>query len=289
MARRLLEKTLHTGEIAYLHARGLVGLDFPVLIRPMEERYSYVVAQQPFEDTVGLFYRVWEPTRAMHRLAAEVFQDWYEGRRQHIVEDNDIWEAVAWIHHTASVTPPETREQGRQYMNRVAEWLSEQSGEFVPPVSLATVAEFYWHTGGLVFPHPMTASVASATLLLMLGVPRERVCVFGIYYQDPTLYYRPNSDWRGGFLSGTPYYTVTGIFLRGQWIAVDFTLLADEFRGHLPSAPYAHLRSPRLGNHPRDGQPLVIDYAHPYTMVFAPLPYGRQPSNSPLLTRIPLL
>ncbi len=288
MARRFLEQTLHTGRIAYLHARGLVELNFPVLVRPADEQYTYVVAQWPVEDEAGLYYRVWQPTTAMHITAREAFGEWYDGRRKSITQDDRIWDAVRKIHRLASFAPPEVRQRARDVYGRVADALSERESATVPPVSLATAAEIFRAWKGLVFPHHMAASFGAATMLLMLGVPRERIAVFGMYYQDPTIYYRSNSDWRAGFMSGTPYYTVMGVYVYEQWTPVDFTVLASGPHHRLDVSPHAHVRNPDLGRHPADGAPLIIDFLHPYTMIFAP-PGPGHTNNSPLLARIPLL
>lgn len=288
MARRWIEQTLHTGQVAYLYARGLVELDFPVLVRPVDNRYNYVVARSPFEDTANLFYSVWEPTQSMVSLASQAFRDWYTGYPQPIADENVMWEAVRRVHALASNAHAENQTRGAQVVNRVSAYLTQQNNQNVPPVSLAVVAEIFAWLGELVFPHHLTASVGAASLLLMLGVPRERLAVFGMYYQDPTVYYRPNSDWRAGFLSGTPYYTVMGIFVRGRWFPVDFTLLANGPHHRLQQEPHPHLRHSNLGQHPTDGAQLVIDFAHPYTMIFAP-PARNATTSSPLLTRIPML
>ncbi|MBN1310720.1 MAG: hypothetical protein JXB30_04805 [Anaerolineae bacterium] len=288
MARRFVENTLHTGQVAYLHARGLLELDFPVLVRPTEQRYSYVVAQYPVEDEAGLYHRVWHPTESMQMVAAHAFRRWYTGYPQQIEDDNVIWEAARRVHKLASAAQPDALAQAKPYLRRIATYLSEQSGENVSTVTLAVVAEIYRWLGSLIFPHPMTASFSAATLLLMLGVPRERVAVFGMYYQDPTIYYQSDSDWHAGFLSGTPYYTVMGLFVAGRWIPIDFTLLADGPHWWLQERPHPHLRHAKLGRHPADGASLVVDYAHPYTMLFAP-PGPISRAESPLLARIPLL
>lgn len=289
MARRTIEQTLHTGQVAYLYARGLLELDFPVLVYPVEDRYTYVVARTPFQDEANLFYHLWQPTDAMQQLAGQAFKEWYTGYPKQIDDEAVMWEAVRRIHQLASLGQPEMQKQAADVTDRVANWLTQESGEYVPPVALAVTAEIYRWLGTLVFPHHMTASLGAATLLLMLGVPRERVALFGMYYQDPTVYYRPNSDWRAGFLSGTPYYTIMGIFLKGLWVPVDFTVLASGPHRRLQNQPHAHIRHSNLGPHPVDGAPLVIDFAHPYTMVFSPpAPYS-EPSASPLLTRIPML
>lgn len=288
MARRFLEQTLHTGHVAYLHAKGLVELDFPVLVRPMEDRYNYVVAQWPVEDEAGLYFRVWKPTTAMHITARAAFGDWYDGRRTPVTRDDRIWDAVRYVHRLASQAKPEIRTRAREVYARVAEGISEREGVNVPPVALATAAEIYRAWKGLVFPHHMAASLGAATLLLMLGVPRDRVAVFGMYYQDPTVYYRSNSDWRAGFMSGTPYYTVMGVYVNDRWTPVDFTRLASGPYHRLEPSPHAHLRSADMGRHPQDGAALTVDFLHPYTMIFAPGPSG-DPADSPLLARIPLL
>lgn len=288
MARRFLEQTIHTGRLAYLHAKGLVELDFPVLVRPIDDRYSYVVAQWPVEDEAGLFYRVWQPTTAMHITARGIFGEEYTGRQKPIHDDQRVWDAVRRVHRAASFAHEAARSKGREVVGRVAEGLTQRRGENIPPVSLAVVAEMYRAWEALVFPHHMTASFATATLLLMFGVPRERVAVFGVYYQDPTVYYRKNSDWRAGFMSGTPYYTVLGVFVGGRWVPVDLNVLASGAHHRLAPTPHPHLRSPDLGRHPQDGAPLVIDFVHPYTMIFAPAkPIDSR--SSPLLARIPLL
>ena len=289
MARRTIEQTLHTGKVAYLYARGLLELDFPVLVYPVEDRYNYVVARTPVVDESNLFYRQWQPTDAMQELASQTFKDWYTGYPQEIKDERQMWEAARRIHQLASVARPELQQQATGVVDRVAQWLSQQSGEFVSPVSLAVTAEIYRWLGALVFPHPMTASISAASLLLMLGVPRHRVAIFGMYYQDPTVYYRPNSDWRAGFLSGTPYYTVMGINLKGRWYPIDFTVLASGPHRRLQQEPHPHVRHSNLGTHPIDNAPLVIDFAHPYTMVFAPPPPYSEEAHSPLLTRIPML
>ncbi|MEJ2149140.1 MAG: hypothetical protein P8Z40_06630 [Chloroflexota bacterium] len=287
MARRMTERSLHTGRISYMVARGLTGLDFPVLMRTLDDRYEYVVAQNPVEDNAGLFYRVWEPSRTMHLVATDTFGNWYTGRPAPITNDAAVWEALRRIHHMASHAHYDVRERAPGVMDRVSEYLSERNGYYVPPVSLESVAEVYRVWGSLVFPHFLTAAVVPATLLLMIGVPREHVAIFGMYYQDPTVYYHPNSDWHGGFLQGTPYYTILGVFLRGRWMLVDFTLLADEQGGTFPKRIRPHLRSPYFGYHPDDGAKLVADYEHPYTMLFSPP--GPYSGDSPLLTRIPLI
>ena len=289
MARRTIEQTLHTGKVAYLYARGLLELDFPVLVHPVEERYNYVVARAPIVDDANLFYRLWQPTDAMHELGAAAFREWYTGNPNQINDEQMIWEAVRRVHQLASAAPPDMQQHASGAVDKVANWLGQQSGDYVPPVSLAVTAEIYRWLGALVFPHPMTASLSAATLLLMLGVPRERLAVFGMYYQDPTVYYRPNSDWRAGFLSGTPYYTIMGVFVKGRWFPLDFTVLASGAHRRLQSDPHPHVRHSNLGQHPADGAPLVIDFAHPYTMIFAPPPPYSEPNASPLLTRIPML
>lgn len=288
MARRFQEQTLHTGRVAYLRAPGLVELDFPVLVRPTETRYDYVVARYPVEDEAGLFHRIWEPTRAMRLVATDAFRGWYIGRPEPLYEDQYIWEAIRRIHQLANTAHPDMYAHAGRFMQRVSEALTRRSGAFVPPVSLATVGEFYEAWGSLVFPNHVTASVTSATLLLMLGVPRERVAVFGMYYQDPTVFYRPDSDWRAGFLSGTPYYTVLGLYLEGRWIPVDMAVLGKGAHSQLPPSPRLHLRNPDLGDYAEGGVSLIIDYAHPYTMLFAPMEPGGS-RESPLLARIPLL
>ncbi len=288
MARRFLEQTLHTGRVAYLHAKGLVELDFPVLVRPADDRYAYVVAHWPVEDEAGLYYHVWEPTTAMHLAARAAFGESYTGRPRRIDNDQHIWDAVRRIHRLASLAHPEARTRARDVISRVAEALSQKHGATVPPVAFAAVAEIHRAWDSLVFPHHMTASFSAATLLLMLGVPRERVAVFGMYYQDPTVYHRANSDWRAGFMSGTPYYTVLGVYVGDQWTPVDFTVLASGAHNRLAPTPHAHLRPADLGRHPSDGAPLTIDFTHPYTMVFAPQG-PNDVADSPLLARIPLL
>jgi hypothetical protein len=258
-----------------------------VLMRTLDDRYEYVVAQNPVEDNAGLFYRVWEPSRTMHLVATDAFGNWYTGRPAPITNDAAVWEALRRIHHMASHAHYDVRERAPGVMDRVSEYLSERNGYYVPSVSLESVSEVYRVWGSLVFPHFLTAAVVPATLLLMIGVPREHVAIFGMYYQDPTVYYHPNSDWHGGFLQGTPYYTVLGVFLRGRWMLVDFTLLADEQGGAFPKRIRPHLRSPYFGYHPDDGAKLVADYEHPYTMLFSPP--GPYSGDSPLLTRIPLI
>ncbi len=289
MARRTIEQTMHTGKVAYLYARGLLELDFPVLVYPVEERYNYVVARAPFFDQANLYYRAWQPTDAMQELAAHTFREWYTGYPQQITDEKVMWEALRRVHQVASAANPDQQHKASGVVDRIATWLSQQSGEYIPPVSLAVTAEVFRWLGAMVFTHHMAASLGAATLLLMLGVPRERVAIFGVYYQDPTVYYRSNSDWRAGFLSGTPYYTVMGIFLKGRWFPIDFTVLASGPHRRLQGEPHPHVRHSNLGQHPTDGTPLVIDFAHPYTMVFAPPPPYGESHPSPLLTRIPML
>lgn len=288
MARRWIEQTLHTGKVAYLQARGLVELDFPVLVRPVDNRYNYVVARSPFQDTANLFFSVWEPTPNMQALASAAFREWYTGHPQPIEDEAVMWEAVRRVHALASSIQAENQTRASQVVGRVAAYLSQQSNQSVPAVSLAVVAEIYAWLGELHFPHHMTASIGAASLLLMLGVPRDHLAIFGMYYQDPTVYYRPNSDWRAGFLSGTPYYTVMGIYLQGRWFPIDFTVLASGPHHRLQQEPHPHVRHSNLGQHPVDGSQLIIDYAHPYTMVFAP-PHDGHYVATPLLTRIPML
>jgi hypothetical protein len=288
MARRWIEQTLHTGQVAYLHARGLLELDFPVLVRPVDNRYNYVVARSPFLDNSNLFYSIWQPSQSMHNLASQTFREWYTGVPQRIDDEAVMWEAVRRVHALASSSQPDNQQRAAQVVGRVASYLTQQSNQNVPPVSLAVVAEIHAWLGELIFPHHLTASVGAASLLMMLGVPRDRVAVFGMYYQDPTVYYRPNSDWRAGFLSGTPYYTVMGIFLGARWFPIDFTVLASGPHRRLQNEPHPHVRHSNLGQHPNDGSQLVIDFAHPYTMVFASPPEGMGQS-SPLLTHIPML
>jgi len=289
MARRWIEQTLHTGKVAYLQARGLVELDFPVLVRPVDNRYNYVVARSPFQDTANLFFSIWQPGHNMQTLAAQAFRDWYTGYPQHIEDEKIMWEAVRRVHALASNIHPENQARASQVVGRVAAYLTQQTNQTVPPVSLAVTAEIYAWLGELIFPHHLTASLGAASLLLMLGVPRDHLAIFGMYYQDPTVYYRPNSDWRAGFLSGTPYYTVMGIYLRDRWFPIDFTVLATGPHHRLQQEPHPHVRHSNLGQHPADGAQLIIDYAHPYTMVFASASDAGHAAVTPLLTRIPML
>jgi hypothetical protein len=288
VARRFIEETLHTGQLAYLHAKGLLELDFPVIVKPMSPRYEYVVARTPFVDDAGLFIKLWEPTKAMETVASQVLGDWYSPTPRAIEDDHTIWEAIRRLHQVVSSGTPEAQRQGQSVADRVSAHLTQQLGVAVPSVSFAATAEIYQWLGSLVMPHFLSASIAAASLLLLIGVPRERVCIFGMYYQDPTIFYRPNSDWRAGFLSGTPYYTVMGVFLKSRWLPVDFTVLASGPHRRLQAQPHPHLRHSNLGNHPGNGAPLVVDFAHPYTMICAPA--GPSSKSDPvLLTRIPML
>jgi len=286
--RFLSEQSLHTGKIAYLYAPGLSELEYPVLIEPVEEHYDYVVARAPVIDEAGLFFNVWEPTQSMQFLVSDMFGGLYHNRRGPLVDDYAIWEAIRIIHHKASIAYGDTRDYATFLIKEKARVLTNYFGVIVPPASLASVAEMYGDLGSLVLPHPTTASFAPATMLLMLGVPRDRVAVFGVYYQDPMVYYSHDSDWRAGFLTGTPYYTVMGVLLGGQWTIVDMMLLATYEGGNLPSMPQMHHWPAHLGYHPDDGQPLIIDYKHPYTMIFSP-PYEYEAHPSPGMSRIPLL
>lgn len=283
MARRFNQDTLHMGRVAYLHARGLTELDFPVLVGPMDERYRDIIAEWPVQDEAGFFYRVWEPTRPMRLVATDVFGNRYTGRRERIEQDEAIWKAVRRIHRLASMAPQENQEQARQFIYRVSQSISRTAATPVPAAALAPVAEVYERWGLLFLPDHTTASVVGATLLLMLGVPRERVAVFGMYYQDPTTTADNELTWYGGFLSGTLYYTVMGVFLGGGWLPIDFSLPK-----RLSPVPLPHLRHPNLGQNAETGQPMIIDYVHPYTMLFAPPDPGGD-HGSPLLSRIPLI
>lgn len=291
MARKrfLSEQSLHTGRLAYLFAQGLTELPYPVLIEPIDERYDYVVARTPVVDEVGLFHSVWQPTEAMYYLASDIFGELYYDQQNAITEDYAIWEALRMIHNFAGSNTLDSRDYVSFLIKEKARQLSYNAGFSVPPASLATIAEVYLETNALMFPHPTTASFAPASLLLMLGVPRERVAVFGFYYQDPTVYYRRDSDWRAGFLTGTPYYTVLGVLIGEQWIPVDFMLLPYYDGGAMPHDPQPHSWPSELGYHPDDGRPLVIDYAHPYTMIFAPSWDYNDTYLVPEMSRIPLL
>lgn len=291
MARKrfMSEQSMHTGRLAYLYARGLTELPYPVLIEPIDERYDYVVARTPVIDEVGLFHSVWRPTEAMYYLASDIFGELYYDQQQQLTDPYAIWEAVRLMHDFASQNTIADRDYVSFLIKEKARVLSYEAGYSVPPASLATIAEVYLETNALVLPHPTTASFAPAALLLMLGVPREQVAVFGFYYQDPTVYYRRDSDWRAGFLTGTPYYTVLGTLLGEQWVPIDFMLLSYYEGGALPLEPQPHSWPSELGYHPDDGQPLVIDYAHPYTMIFAPSYDYDDGYLVPAMSRIPLL
>jgi len=288
MARRIQEQTLHMGPVAYLHARGLTDLDYPVLVRPMDAHYDYVVARIPSEDDLGMFYRVWNPTRAMREVAHAAFGTWYTDRPGRITRDRDIWYALRYIHRLLTLAPQATREQGRDVMGRIAQYLGERAGGWLPSSCLAVVAEYFHYAHALVLPNHRTASFCAATLLLMLGVPRDRVAVFGLYYQDPTVYYSDDNGWYGGLLYGTPHMTMLGLLTNGRWIPIDVTLLADTPIEAMTGLPAPFVRDPYLGRDPQTGARLIIDYAHPYTMVFAPPPpWQDNPSAS--IARIPLL
>ncbi|NDJ53939.1 MAG: hypothetical protein GYB68_12765 [Chloroflexi bacterium] len=285
MPRHFREHTLHTGEIAYLKAPGLVQVPFPVLVEPTDSRYDAVVARSPAEDDGLLFYSIWEPTRTMQLAANDVFGDMYRGQPEPIEDDATVWTAVTRVYRMLSIAPPDAKQHGAVFMRRAALSIGRAKNLTIPPVALVATSEFYEAWGALVFPNHLAASIGGASLLLMLGVPRERIAVFGVYYQDPTVYFEPSSDWRGGFMSGTPYYTVLGIFVNGEWVLVDYTVQTD---AQMANTPRHHLRNPVLGNHPEDGALMVIDYPHPYTMIFAPEGPDSQ-VNSPLLSRIPLI
>ncbi len=287
--RFMSEQSYHTGRLAYLHAKGLTELPYPVLIEPIDERYDYVVARVPVIDEAGLFYSVWQPSEAMHTLAADIFGDFYYHRDEAITDPFAVWEAVRMAHDFAGSNTINDRDYAAFLIKEKARSISHQVGYNVPPASLAIIAEVYLETSAFILPHPTTASFAPAALLLMLGIPRERVAVFGFYYQDPTVYYRRDSDWRAGFLTGTPYYTVLGTLIGEQWVPIDFMLLSFYEGGTLPHDPQPHSWPAELGYHPDDGQPLVIDYAHPYTMIFAPSVDYYDEYLVPEMSRIPLL
>jgi hypothetical protein len=289
MVRRFLEHTLHTGRVAYMRARGLTGVEYPVLVEPLEERYEWYVATAPYQEDSGLFYRLYDPTPEMHQLATYVFGDWYQGWQNRIEDDLSIWEAVRRIHWILHSADPNRRRRAESVMPRVAQALGNQYGEVVSPLCLAASAEAFRGLGVLATAaHPIAASAVPASLLLMLGVPRERVAVFGVYYQDPTVYYHPNTAWYAGFLAGTPFHAVVGIFFWEEWVLIDFSLPGyGEYRV-LYGEPHLHLWPPDLGPRPDDGAQQVLDYVHPFTMVCAP-PAPWEQNDSPLLNRIPLL
>lgn len=289
MVRRFLEHTLHTGRVAYMRARGLTGVAYPVLIEPLDERYEWCVSSVPYQEESGLFYRLHNPTSAMQQLATYVFGDWYRGPGTHIRDDEVLWEAVRRIHWIMQSADPALHQRAERLMPRVAQALSERAGENISPLCLAATAEAFRGLGVLATAaHPIAASAIPASLLLMLGVSRERVALFGIYYQDPTIYYHPNTAWYAGFLAGTPFHAVVGIFFGEAWVLVDFTLPGYGDYSVLYGEPHLHLWSAELGPRADDGAPQVLDYAHPYTMVFAPPAPGEQ-NDSPLLKRTPLL
>src|SRR5689334_9944361 len=111
MARRWIEQTLHTGQVAYLHARGLLELDFPVLVRPVDNRYNYVVARSPFQDSANLFFSIRDHGTSMQNLAGQVFRDWYAGHPQPIEDEAVMWEAVRRVHAMASNAQPANQQR----------------------------------------------------------------------------------------------------------------------------------------------------------------------------------
>src|SRR5690349_6928482 len=151
MARRWIEQTLHTGQVAYLHARGLLELDFPVLVRPVDNRYNYVVARSPFQDNANLFYSIWQPSQSMVNLTGQAFREWYTGQPQYIDDERVMWEAVRRVHALASSAQPANQQRAAQVVGRVASYLTQQGNQNVPPVSLAVVAEIHAWLGELIF------------------------------------------------------------------------------------------------------------------------------------------
>ncbi|NDJ35156.1 MAG: hypothetical protein GYB64_10855 [Chloroflexi bacterium] len=275
------EHTLHTGPVAYLLARGLVGLEYPVLVTPLQEQYKAYYVRRPHSDRTGLFYRIWEPNVAMRLVATDVLRTLYEDKAP--PDESGIWKALKRIQQRASVVDARQRRTMRREIMLAANQASENSGEVVLPASLMAAAMLYRQTGLLVLPDALTASVVAASLLLMIGVPRDQVAVFGMYYQDPTSHSRRRVEWRAGFLAGSPHYVTMGVVFKEEWTLVDLT--APE---PLPEAPADHLRSADLGRDPRHNVVRQIDYAHPYTMVFAPAP-PHEDRASARLSHIPLL
>jgi hypothetical protein len=288
--RRLIDDTLHVGPVSYLIGSARTGVPYPVLEDVLEGRYKDCVTRVPFDGARSLFYRIHEPTQAMRLLATDTFPS-YRGRRDRpVTHEAAVWGLVRLIYRRVFSSTPHAESRAREMLHGVARGLSEQTGDIVSPLSLAAAAGAYRETGALVLSSSLAAlasAVIPASLLVIAGVPRQYVACFGVYYQDPTVYRNSDSRWVAGVYLPSPTHTVLGVYLDGRWVLVDFTRQPRSADEVLPQSPRHFLHSADFGSR-ADGNPLVADYAHPYTVVFPP-PAPGEPALSPVLKHVPLL
>lgn len=285
--KRLIEETLHTGLASYLDGEARTGVNYPVLEDIIDGDYKDFVATKPFVGPAGLFYRCYEPTRAMRTLANDTFVN-YSGRpATPVTNDNLIWALVGRIHRKISASAVKDPTEVRSLLAAAARDMPAVSGERASALSLAVAAEVYLEIGSLFISHGIAGGVIPASLLIMAGVPRDRVACFGVYYQNPLENQNPQARWSQGFYAPAPFHAMFGVFLNGRWIPVDFTRRAHGTENTLPQEPAPYLHTANFGQRP-DGTPRLADYAHPYTMIVPPAE-AQERSVSPLLKYIPLL
>lgn len=286
--KRLIEQTRHTGEFSYLIGQARTGVNYPVLEDVLDGRYKNVVAQSPFVAGADLFYGLYEPTRAMHQLATDLFHDYLGRPNRKTTRDVAIWRLLHRIHNKLKTSTPESQAQADELLPKIARKFSIIANASVAHQSLAITAAVYLQTGILSFPNALTAAVNTVTLLVMHGVPRERVAYFGIYYQDPTKNSHTDLAWSQGLYLPAPFHIITGVYIGGKWIPFDFTQPLLNNSQRLPKNPAPYLHGATAGISESEGTKNFLDYAHPYTMIFSP-PMSGQQNISPLLKHIPRL
>ena len=287
--KRLLESTLHTGDFTYLQGEARTGVSYPVLEDILAGQYQSVVSTRPeAKGPSSLFYSLYEPTRAMHQLATDLFNNYLGRPNRRTSRDGAIWRLLRNIHAKISAYQPDARAEAAKPMPDIAAKLSSMAEGPISQSCLAVTAAAYLQTGVLHFRNSLAASVNTITLLVMHGVPRERVAYFGVYYQDPATHSDPSARWESGFYMPAPFHVIAAVYINGSWLALDFTRLAQSDSDGLPDQPSPYLRNPDFG--PMDGTDAhkTVDYAHPYTMIFPP-PAPGESNFSPLLKFIPLL
>ena len=287
--KRLLESTLHTGNFTYLKGKARTGVSYPVLEDILSGQYQPLVSTSPLaEGPASLFYSLYEPTRAMHQLATDLFNDYLGRPNRRTIRAAAIWRLLRNIHAKISAYQPDAHNEANKLMPDIAAKLSSMAEGPISQSCLAVTAAAYLQTGTLHFRNALAASVNTITLMVMHGVPREQVALFGVYFQDPAMHSDTSARWENGFYMPAPFHVIAGVYVNDGWLGLDFTRLAQDDSDGLPDQPAPYLHDPNFGPMEDTDSQKIVDYAHPYTMIFPP-PSPGESNFSPLLKYIPLL
>ena len=150
--KRLLESTLHTGDFTYLQGEARTGVSYPVLEDILAGQYQSVVSTRPeAKGPSSLFYSLYEPTRAMHQLATDLFNNYLGRPNRRTSRDGAIWRLLRNIHAKISAYQPDARAEAAKPMPDIAAKLSSMAEGPISQSCLAVTAAAYLQTGVLHF------------------------------------------------------------------------------------------------------------------------------------------